>query len=226
MKLAIQRVTRRSNIRGHALILLLAMMACAALAQAKDEPAKAGPKKSVLGPKRLDHPTSAGGYLCIAYLWTWDDGSLNQCRLAVDTKIGDLEIPKESTVFFYRGGKHSSHIWLSRPLTVQGIPCSGGKYSKIDTAFYESGKLRAAFISQPLTLQGLALKQSVFCPLYLYEDGKIKECTIDRETEIEGKKYPANTTVKFDERGKVAQAAPAPSKLGILGRIFRRDPKK
>lgn len=226
MKPEMERWRRFAKYCGRAAFVTLLVFFCTALAQAKDEPIKTAAKKNVLGPKRLDQPTSVGGYLCVAYLWTWDDGSLNQCRLGVDSKIGGLEIPKDSTVFFYRGGQHPSHVWLSRPLTIQGVPCSGGKNSKIDTAFYESGKLRAAFISKPLTIQGLAIKQSVFCPLYLYETGKVKECTIERELEIDGKKYPKNTTVKLDEQGKVNQATPAPSKLQILGGIFKRNPKK
>lgn len=208
-------------------VSLLAILLYANCAHAQDGAGKINLAKEVVGPKFLDHPTTVSGIPCTRYLWTWKkDGSIEQCQLAAAARSNGIDIPEGSTVFFYPGGKHTLHVWFSKPTTVQGIPCNGGRYSKIDTAFYESGKLKGIFISKPITLQGMPIKKSVFSPLYLYENGKVKECTLASETEVDGKKYPKDTTLKFDGTGKVIQNTPAPSKLEILGGIFRRNPKK
>ena len=178
-------------------------------------------------PKKLDRPTTVGTYLCQGYVKYWKDGSLNQCRLAADAKIQGLDIPKGSTVWFYPGGSRIRRLWLSRAMTVQGIPCDGTRFSSgIDTIFYPDGHLEGAFLSAPATVQGLPLKKSGLCPVYLYENGKIKQGTLDKPAEVDGKQYPKDLTLFFDEKGKIVKTAPIPSSMGILKQLFSFGKRK
>ena len=166
--------------------------------------------------QKLDHPTTISGYLCKGYYRLYADGSLNQARLAAPAQIQGLTLPTETTVWFYPGGKKIRRMWLGAHTTIQGVPCNDGN----DTVFYPSGRLEATFISAPATIQGLPLKKSGLCPVYFYENGKLKQATLDQPAEIGGKKYPKDLTLHFDETGAVIKTEPIPTWTQRWGHVF------
>lgn len=171
--------------------------------------------------KKLDHPTTLSGYFCKGYYRYWADGSLNQARLAADAQIQGMTIPKETTLWFYPGGKRIRRMWPGRDITIQGIPCNNAN----DVIFYPDGRLEAAFLSAPAVIQGLPLKKSGHCPVYLYESGKLKVATLASDARVAGNSYPKNTTLHFSEDGAVIKTEPLPTAWQILRDIFVRDEK-
>ena len=168
---------------------------------------------------RHDTPTTLSCVYCYGWIRTNADGSLNQCQLAADTAFGGLRLPKDTTVWFYKGGTKPWRTWLSKAMAIQGVPCYGARHAMVDTCFYPSGKLQVTFLAEPTTIQGIPCKKSGLCPVYLFESGKLKQCTLDQAATVGGQPYPKDLILFFDEAGKVVKTDKMRTTWQIMGQI-------
>jgi len=69
---------------------------------------------------------------------------------------------------------------------------------------YPGGRLHNFYPVEDIEIQGVYCKRSlVRGPVYLYESGRLKSCTIATEQIINGVLYRKNSRLVFDENGRV-----------------------
>jgi hypothetical protein len=150
---------------------------------------------------KLRKPTKIQGYPCQRWVWFHANGTPKQLELAEATTIQGISIPKKTTVFLGTDGSLGK-CWLSKNVTIQGIPCNGG-FTKVTTVFHKNGKILCCFLSESAEIQGIPCKASVFKPVYFHPSGKLKTCTLSKKHAQDGKEYEKGTTLHLDEKGNV-----------------------
>lgn len=139
----------------------------------------------------LVEETELEGFPCRRWTWWYDDGRLDNLELSRElTFKGNAaqghRFPAHTRLFFDREGR-LAHAWLSEDSTIDGWPCRGGM--KIDTAFHPEGTVRAFFPPDPIEIDGVLCVASVFHPVYLHPDGRLRECKLARAATIAGHTY-------------------------------------
>ena len=71
------------------------------------------------------------------------------------------------------------------------------------TAFYASGKLHWFYSRDPLVVDGVTCKDSIFEAIYLHPDGRLKQCLLDEKITIDAREYPRGSLILIDEAGNV-----------------------
>lgn len=154
----------------------------------------------------LKTETQVAGYPCradwIHFSKNWD---LKLFRLSDEATINDFKYPKDAWI---RVTDDRTVICVFPQATrVQGYLCKGGGGAKgIQTAFYQSGRLRSFFSDDAIWIQGIKCKGGVFSIIGLYENGNLKQCKLAQATEINGVQYKKNTKLLLDEGGRVKTA--------------------
>ena len=69
------------------------------------------------------------------------------------------------------------------------------------TAFYASGKLHWFFSREPVVVDGVTCKDSLFEAIYLHPDGRLRRCQLDKEITIDAREYPRGSIIMVDEAG-------------------------
>ncbi|HXE09200.1 MAG TPA: CDP-alcohol phosphatidyltransferase family protein [Acidobacteriaceae bacterium] len=109
-------VERAMTWAGSAIIAGLSMMATSAFAQT-----------TITSPtKKLAHPILIDGYLCArGDVRFWENGRLEECKVARPTAFGEATIPKGSFIMLTVSGEPKSAD-LSRDAVIHGVKCWGG----------------------------------------------------------------------------------------------------
>ncbi len=122
-----------------------------------------------------------------------------------DTIAGNI-FKKETQVTFQKKG--GFHFYCLYNPVIQGYQCKGTNYKKLffmgstGLQLYSSGKLKYFQPVDDIEIQGVFCKPSpVRGGIYLYENGKLKECTSAKEQIIQNEMVEKNFTLKFDEDG-------------------------
>lgn len=136
-----------------------------------------------------------------------NDWELKTFILADDYTIDGVEYPEWTKI---NHGQKGTLIFLGEDMEYQGY-CCNGNYKKwystgIHTTLYPNGRLKGFYPCQNVVIDNIPCKSSPFANVHLHPNGKLKDCTLYAEYEIEGKMYKKNTHVSFDENGKLIRA--------------------
>jgi len=153
----------------------------------------------------LVEETELGGMPCRSWVWWHADGSLDNIEIASDLTVQTHAFPEGTRLFFDREGR-LAHAWLSRMTVVDGLPCRG-KW-KIDTAFHPNGRVRAFFPPDDYEVGGVLCEASVFHPVYLHPDGRLRECKLARDLTLDGATIEKGHVIALDEAGHVVERRP------------------
>ena len=144
---------------------------------------------------KITHDTTVQGYACArGDAWFYPDGSLNECRLAQPTAVGDLRIPRGSIIDVWPDGA-ARYLMLPRATLLAGYRVRGGNRMGISrgaiTAFYRSGELRSIYLVRNQAIQGVPCRGGFWNTLNdpigaenvveFYNDGKLESCRLARD---------------------------------------------
>ena len=89
---------------------------------------------------------------------------------------------------------------------VQGHLCRGDRMHGFVTEFYQtSGKLKAFSSMDPVVIDGVPCKDSLFQKIYLHENGRLWKCKLNEPVRIDGKEFPRNAILEFGPTGDVTK---------------------
>jgi hypothetical protein len=186
--------------------LALLASACTVLTPQRDEdlPYRSGSilrhEGGALRRGLLVEPTEVLGFPCRGYVWLHPSGALDSFELARDAEVAGRTLPEGSRVFLREDGS-LEWCWLSRDLVIDGIRCNGG-WGKITTAFHSNGRLSAVFLSEDQEIQGVPCEASVFHPVELDEEGRLRGCQLSRAWRSHGREFAAREVLRFDADGR------------------------
>jgi hypothetical protein len=130
------------------------------------------------------------------------DWKLRLFRLNSKATINNFEYCKNCWIRFVEDG--SIICVFPENTTVQGYNCiGGGGASGVSTSFYKNGRLHYFFSDETVLIGGILCKSNLLNNIGLYENGKLKECTLAQDQNIDNSQYRKNTRICFDETGKV-----------------------
>lgn len=141
--------------------------------------------------------TEIEGFACQRWIWWHEDGRLDNLELAHERSVQGHAFPRSTRLFFDREGR-LAHAWLSQDTVIDGLPCRGRW--KIDTAFHPNGRVKAFFPPDDLELAGVLCKASVFHPVYLHPDGKLRQCKLAALATLDGRTYAAGEVLQVPAR--------------------------
>lgn len=147
----------------------------------------------------LVEPTELDGFVCQRWCWWYEDGRIDNIELARETTVQGHTFPAGTRVFFDPAGA-LAHAWLSADTVIDGRPCRGGM--KIDTAFHPSGRVRAFFPPEPIEIDGVLCAASVFHPVYLHENGRLRQCKLARGATVGGRAFERGSVLMLDDAGR------------------------
>lgn len=184
------------------LFLGLALMGCITPQDPADWPFKTssilrhenGQKKRAF----LLEETEIQGFACQRWIWWYPDGRLDNLELAHDRHVQGYVFPAATRLFFDRDGR-LAHAWLSQDTVLDGRPCRGRW--KIDTAFHANGRVKAFFPRDDLEIDGVLCAASLFHPIYLHPDGRLRQCKLAADATIDGRTYRKGEEVEFSAEG-------------------------
>ena len=146
----------------------------------------------------LVEPTELEGFPCQGWTWWYEDGRLDNLELSRDLTVQGHAFPAATRLFFDNEGR-LAHAWLSADVVVDGRPCRGRW--KIDTAFHPNGRVRAFFPREPYEIDGVLCTASLFNPIYLHPDGRLKQCKLARDVTLDGRTFRKEERLVLDEAG-------------------------
>lgn len=198
-------VSSRGARRSIAAVLLLCCAQPAACASAQDPtdlPFRTSSirrhENGALMRAHLVEPAEIGGFACQRWCWWYEDGRIDNVELARDTVVSDHVFPAGTRVFFDADGA-LAHAWLSADAVIDGRSCRGGL--KIDTAFHPNGRVRAFFPRDPIEIDGVLCAASVFHPVYLHANGRLRQCKLARDVTLGERVFKRGTVLTLDEEG-------------------------
>lgn len=147
----------------------------------------------------LVEETELEGLPCRRWVWWYEDGRLDNFELAEERVVQGHAFPSGTRLFLDREGR-LAHAWLARTTVVDGRPCRG-KW-KIDTAFHPNGRVKAFFPPEDHEIDGVLCTASVFHPVYLHPDGRLRQCKLARAVTLAGRTFPRGATLTLDEAGR------------------------
>ncbi len=154
---------------------------------------------------RLQSPTQIDGFPCAAgWIHFTDSGRLRAFYLGETSIIQGHQIPEGTWIRL--DPDLALHICsFPEDTTIQGHRCDGGFGGSegVNTSFYPSGRLKAFFAPNDVEIAGIPCKASLFTPIYLHENGNLKEFTIARDTGIGGRALSPWQTVVLSEQGEI-----------------------
>ncbi|HEX6886293.1 MAG TPA: hypothetical protein VF530_23160 [Planctomycetota bacterium] len=143
--------------------------------------------------------TELEGLACRGWVWWYEDGRLDNLELAHERVVQGHAFPAGTRLFLDREGR-LAHAWLARTTQIDGLPCRG-KW-KIDTAFHPNGHVKAFFPPEDHEIDGFLCTASVFHPVYLHPDGRLRQCKLARAATIGGRTFRAGAKLTLDEAGR------------------------
>lgn len=151
---------------------------------------------------KLKEPVTIQGYPCQRWIRFYENGVLEQFELTETLAIQGIDVPEKSTVFLYRDG-HLQKCWFSKTLTLQEVPCKGGRIGKVSTTFHKNGKLRRCFLPETTIIQGIPCKASLLDHVGFDPNGKLESCTLADTITLNGNVYKRGMKLRFNEQGEV-----------------------
>ena len=134
----------------------------------------------------------------------YPDWRLDELQVSRDYERNGVFMPAGTWVFPDKQGNPGVCIF-PRDVEVQGHLCRGSGSGKegFMTAFYASGKLHWFYSRDPVVVDGVSCKDSLFEAIYLHPDGSLQQCKLDKAVTIEGVEYRRGFIIRFNQAGKV-----------------------
>ncbi len=134
------------------------------------------------------------------------DWRLDELQLSQDYERNGVFMPEGTWVFPDKRG-NPTIVMFPRDVEVQGHLCRGSRMNKggFMTAFYASGKLHWFYSRDPLVVDGVTCKDSIFEAIYLHPDGRLKQCLLDEKATIDAWEYPRGSRILIDEAGNASR---------------------
>jgi len=126
---------------------------------------------------------------------------LDELHLSSDYERNGVFMPAGTRVFPNQHG-NPGVVCFSRDVEVQGYVSRGNASGGYMTAFYPNGRLHWFYPRDPVVVDGIACTDSLFEALYLYPDGSLRQCKLDKAITISGKQYSSGRVIRFDQMGK------------------------
>lgn len=153
----------------------------------------------------LAQDTLIQGYPCKkGFLTLYDDGKLKMFRASKPFEYSDFTIPQETWCILYEDGKIKICMFPKDTL-IQGYLCRGCKMGLegVRTRFHVNGKLNCFFTRDDVEIDSVVCKGSVFHPIGLHDNGKLRNCTLAKDAEIAGITYHKGAKLQLDKEGKI-----------------------
>jgi hypothetical protein len=154
----------------------------------------------------LNKDTRINGWPCRRnFVVFYPDWRLDELHLFEDYVRNGISMPKGTRVFPNKEGNPGTCIF-PHDVQIQGHLCRGGG---IMTSFYKSGRLELFYTQDPIMIDGVPCKNGTGPGQYiqLHENGRLKQCMLDRSMTIGGKEYPKSAVLQLDEAGNVIPSA-------------------
>ncbi len=153
----------------------------------------------------LAEDTLIEGYPCKkGFVFFYDNGNLNTFQFSKPFEFSDFVIPAKTWGKLDKEG--DIYIcFFSKDTEVQGYLCKGSimGLEGITTSFHKNGKLSCFFPRKSVEINGIPCKRSVFHLTGLHDNGRLRNCTLDKTMIINGKEYQKGTKIKLDKEGKI-----------------------
>jgi len=142
-------------------------------------------------------------YFCKAgWIHFYSDWELKACTLAKKINFNGNEIPADSWISFRKNGEIS--VAFPENTLVQSYLCRGtGGCKGAQVSFYKTGKLKYFFAEEPVVIDGISCKASIFHLIGLHENGKLKKCTLEKDSLINSIIYKRGQVIELDSEGIV-----------------------
>jgi len=137
------------------------------------------------------------------------DWRLDELQLSRDYERNGVFMPEGTWVFPDAEGGPGTCMF-PRDMEIQGylVRGSGMGKSGFMTRFYRSGRLMLFWSRDPVEVDGVICKDSLFDGIYLHDNGRLRECILDKDGTIGAAVYPKGTRLRLDESGNVIAAEP------------------
>jgi len=73
---------------------------------------------------------------------------------------------------------------------------------KIDTSFHPNGRVKEFFPPKDLVIDGIPCEASVFHPVVLHPDGRLRRCNLAENCSLGGRKFEKGSILELDELGR------------------------
>ena len=154
---------------------------------------------------QLAHDTVVDGWPCKeGFINFHADWRLDECHLSREYERNGIVMPASTRVFPDKSGNPGVCLF-PHDTTIQGYGCRGNRSGGFMTAFYPNGKLHWFYARDPVVVDGVTCKSTLFRAIYLHPDGRLRECKLDQPVTIEGVNYPRGLVIHIDQTGAVTQ---------------------
>ena len=157
--------------------------------------------------ERIEGTRIIEGIPCTDLAWWTEDGRLDSCYLAQDTRIGRVDLPKGTSVGLDEKGRPSC-VFLPGDSEVQGLLLRGHGHD-YQTCFHPNGKLRFGNLRRDTEIQGISCRRATFL-IYVFignagvtfhESGSLKGCLMAEDATVDGKTFRKGDRIELDEMG-------------------------
>ena len=135
------------------------------------------------------------------------DWRLDELELSRDYQRNGVFMPKGTRVFPDAAGGPGTCMF-PRDMEIQGYLVRGTGRNGFMTRFYRTGNLMLFWSKDPVEVDGVICRDSLFDGIYLHDNGRLRECVLDKQGMIGKVAYPKGTRLKMDESGKVINRDP------------------
>ena len=175
---------------------------------------------------RLQRPESIDGFPCAAdWVHFHESGRLRAFYLGGTAAIQGHVIP-EGTWVLLNPDLTLRSCSFPKTTDIRGYVCRGGFGGSegVMPAFHPGGSLSAFFPPEDVVIQGIPCRATLYGPVYLHENGNLREFTLARDTGLGGRELSAGQGVVLGEGGEflsVSRASLIERARNIFGKLFR-----
>jgi hypothetical protein len=158
---------------------------------------------------QLQNPTQIDGFSCAAgWIHFSESGHLQAFYLAENSTIQDNQLPK-GTWIRLRADQTLQLCFFPKETIIQGYMCDGGRGGSegVTTSFYPGGRLESFYTPKDAVIHGIPCQAGPFQPIYLYENGNLKQFTLSQDSIISGRNLSEGQTIVLNDHGEVQSAA-------------------
>lgn len=132
------------------------------------------------------------------------DWRLDELQLSRDYERNGVFMPKGTWVFPNAAG-NPGVCMFPRDIEMQGYLVRGSRAGKkgFMTYFYNSGKLRLFWSRDPVVVDGVTCKDTILQGILLHENGRLRSCTLEKQTIIGTTTFGKGARISLDEAGNV-----------------------
>ena len=153
----------------------------------------------------LAKDTVVDGWPCKkGFIGFYADWRLDECHLSREYERNGIVMPALTRVFPDKSGNPGVCLFPA-DTTIQGYRCRGTRSGGFMTAFHANGRLHWFYARDPVVVNGVTCKSTLFQAVYLHPDGGLQECKLAKPVSIDGVSYPKGRIIRMDRAGAVMQ---------------------